>query len=281
MTITEAKRFYREDEKNYNLKENLEFLVWLEDVIRKGYKPFMNLDDMQKTIAFISEWYEIKYPEREMEFYEGIKDLDFLGINKISNAMNMNQLFYHLDAKSLFLMKADYRSNRGWQKPIYKNGSFIGWKKYSSVEINKKDKKNLNKFDHYAVEFDSHTGIIDMYFDLEDYVDYKIRSLEELLNILKLNYKEELDFSELEKLVYFHSCDLELRNKLLQCIALKLLYSKNTTPERGYERAKRFLNEFNKKLDLNLSLNEINELISKNYGSNKRLIKNMFKRNKK
>ena len=41
---------------------------------------------------------------------------------------------------------------------------------------------------------------------------------------------------------------MELRHRILQLVALKLVYSKNTIPERGYERAKRFINEFNKKL---------------------------------
>ena len=51
----------------------------------------------------------------------------------------------------------------------------------------------------------------------------------------------------------------------VQSVALKLLYSRNTIPERGYERAKRFINEFNKKLDLTLSTEQIDEIISRDY----------------
>lgn len=67
----------------------------------------------------------------------------------------------------------------------------------------------------------------------------------------------------MEKCIYDHNCDIELRERLLQLVALKLLYSKNTIPERGYERAKRFINEFNKKLGLTLSMKEIDEIIQK------------------
>lgn len=60
-----------------------------------------------------------------------------------------------------------------------------------------------------------------------------------------LNENEELDSTELKNCIYNRECDIKLRNKILQLVALKLLYSKNTTPERGYERVKRFINEFN------------------------------------
>ena len=80
-----------------------------------------------------------------------------------------------------------------------------------------------------------------------------------------LNYSNDLDFTALEECIYNHNCDTELRNKILQLAALKLLYSRNTTPERGYERAKRLINEFNKKLKLHLTTDEIDELISGEY----------------
>lgn len=79
-----------------------------------------------------------------------------------------------------------------------------------------------------------------------------------------------MDFTELKESVYDHDCDIELRNRVLQLVALKLLYSKNTIPERGYERAKRFINEFNKKLNLTLSTEEIDEAISRDYTNRQR-----------
>ena len=62
---------------------------------------------------------------------------------------------------------------------------------------------------------------------------------------------------------------MELRHRILQLVALKLLYSRNTIPERGYERAKRFINEFNKKLGLTLSTEQIDEIIHRDYTNNK------------
>lgn len=63
---------------------------------------------------------------------------------------------------------------------------------------------------------------------------------------------------------------MELRHRILQSVALKLLYSRNTIPERGYERAKRFINEFNKKLGLELSTEQIDEIIHRDYTNGER-----------
>ena len=51
-----------------------------------------------------------------------------------------------------------------------------------------------------------------------------------------------------------------------------------TTPERGYERAKRFINEFNNSLGLLLSTDEIDEIMSKDYSvkSKKSKIRRLF-----
>jgi len=52
----------------------------------------------------------------------------------------------------------------------------------------------------------------------------------------------------------------------LQFVSLKLLYSDNTTAERGYERAKRFIGEFNKHIpNLNLTTKEIDEIMQNDY----------------
>ena len=63
---------------------------------------------------------------------------------------------------------------------------------------------------------------------------------------------------------------MELRHRILQLVALKLLYSRNTIPERGYERAKRFINEFNKELDVKLTTKQIDEIVNKDYSNVKK-----------
>ena len=46
---------------------------------------------------------------------------------------------------------------------------------------------------------------------------------------------------------------------------LKLIYSRNTIPEYGYERAKKLINEFNRKLNINIKTNRVDEIINKDY----------------
>ena len=115
------------------------------------------------------------------------------------------------------------------------------------------------------------TGEVSNDYELEEYLDSEENlNLDELLSIFKEKYTDELDFTELKESVYDHNCDMELRHRILQLVALKLLYSRNTIPERGYERTKRFINEFNKKLGLELSTEQIDEIIHRDYTNGER-----------
>ena len=90
MTIAEANRFYNQDEHLYELATNKAFLCWLKDRINHGYHCYLEIDELQELINNITTWYEMKYPERELEFYEGIKYMDFQDIKKISNGKYKN-----------------------------------------------------------------------------------------------------------------------------------------------------------------------------------------------
>ena len=65
---------------------------------------------------------------------------------------------------------------------------------------------------------------------------------------------------KIEKVVRKHQYELELRHRLLQLTALKILYS-GTTLEKGYSRAETFISDMNTELCSLLSIDEINELI--------------------
>ena len=265
MTIKDTDKFYKHDNKNYEISKNKEFLYWLKNSINNGYDCFVTIEEMQELINYIVNWYEIKYPEREFELYEGIRNTKFSNIQKISEVMDIEQLFYRLPHKQLCLMECNYRSKFFGQHPIYENGKIIDWKTYILINI---DKKNIkNKFVPYFIIIANYiTGEVINIFELKEYIEIKEKTnLIELLNFLNKKYIEELDFTELKKIIYNYECDLELRYRILQLIALNLLYSKNTIPERGYGRAKRFIAEFNKKLNLNLSTTEIDNAINMNY----------------
>lgn len=70
----------------------------------------------------------------------------------------------------------------------------------------------------------------------------------------------------MDKIELIHKIDLKLREILLQLTSLSIIYSKNTSPERGYLRAKKFIEEFNEYIpNLNLSTNEIDEIMNMDY----------------
>ena len=275
MTIAQAERFYEQDTKDYEIEKNKDFLTWLKISIKSGYHCFIKGEELQELIDNIVNWYEIKYPERELEYFEGARNTNFQDIRRISDVMDIRQLLFRLPHNQLCLMECGYRA-KGWgQHPIYKNGKEVGWKTQIFMRINIKNEKECNpwfgKASYFLLPADRMTGEVSKDYELEEYIDNDENiNLDELLSIFNEKYNDQLDFTELKESVYNHNCDMELRHRILQLVALKLLYSRNTVPERGYERAKRFINEFNKKLGLTLSTEEIDRIIHRDYTNGER-----------
>ncbi len=269
MTIAQTERFYEQDTKDYEIEKNKDFLNWLKASIKDGYHCFMETEELQELINNIVNWYEIKYPERELEYFEGTRHMNFQDIKRISDVMNIRQLL-RLPHNQLCLMECGYRA-KGWgQHPIYKNGKEVDWKVQIFMRIDRKNEEECNpllgKASYFLLHADHMTGEVSKDYELEEYIDNDENiNLDELLSIFNKKYIDELDFTELKECVYDHNRDMELRHRILQLVALKLLYSRNTIPERGYERAKRFINEFNEKLGLTLSAEQIDEIIHRDY----------------
>lgn len=266
MTIAQARKFYEQDQREYNLEENKEFLGWFEDKIKNDYYPFIEIEELQELINNITYWYEIKYPEREFEFEEGIKNLDFRSIAPLSKSMNIYQLMYRLSDDQLCLINGEYRSNCGGIRNIYNGGSKVVDQKAVLYIVIKQinNNYNANGINNNLIICAYPNGEVIINDSLKKYVDKERINLDELLSLFEEKYSHNLDFSVLKADVDDHNCDLELRKRILQLIALKLLYSQNTTPGRGYKRAKKFIDEFNKELNLNLSSEKIDNIINTN-----------------
>ena len=266
MTIAQARKFYEQDQREYNLEENKEFLSWFKEKIKNDYYPFIEIEELQELINNIAYWYKIKYPEREFEFDEGIKNLDFKSVTPLSKSMNIYQLMYRLSDDQLCLINGEYRSNCGGIRNIYNGGSKVIDRKavlYIVIQqINNNSKANGINNNLIICAYPNGEVIIND--SLKKYVDKERINLDELLSLFEEKYSHNLDFSVLKAVVDDHNCDLELRKRILQLIALKLLYSQNTTPGRGYKRAKKFIDEFNKELNLNLSSEKIDNIINTN-----------------
>ncbi len=258
MTISEIERFKEENLEKYNIKTNYQFLEWLKNSLDGGYKSYMNITDIQNLIDKIVNWYEIKYPEKELEKNEGIIDKDYLTIKNIEDLLTTDQLLYRLSNKERNILNSKYRSLGGSINEDNKDDIYI---EISSINKNKYAKGDIPKF--YIVA-DSDTGMIKKTHESLKYISEDV-NLDELLEIFDKKYKGELDYSNLKETVNNHKTDMELRHRLLQLALLKLIYSNNTTPERGYERAKNLIKDFNNDLGLRLSQDEIDEIMSRDY----------------
>lgn len=196
--------------------------------------------------------------------------MNFQDIKSISNVMDIRQLLSKLSYNQLCLIECGYRA-KGWiQHPIYEDGKEVRSKVQIFMSINRKNEDGFNPLfgilPHFFLKADHMTGEVSKDYKIDKYLDSdESISLDELLSIFSEKYSDELDFTELKESVYDHKSDMELRYRVLQLAALKLLYSKNTIPERGYKRAKRFINEFNKELNLTLSTEEIDEVMHRDY----------------
>lgn len=279
MTITQSERFYEQNRKKYDISKNKELLTWLKRAIKNGYHAFIDIENLQELIDNIVYWYEMKYPEREMEFYEGTRYFNSENMETLSNVMDIKQLMYRLPHKQLCLIQCNYRSNVVGTKIIYNDkGEIARHKTTLSMQIDRKGVKYdpfsiSSKLPNFLLYADTDSGKVNVDHNLKDYTNNESITLDELLILFKEKYSNDLEFAKLEECIYDHNCDVELRRRILQLVALKLLYSSRTIPERGYERAKRFINEFNENMRLNLTTKEIDEIINKNYTNSRKVKK--------
>ena len=260
MDYNQRQNFYKKDEKKYVIKENLEFLSWYNQKIDEGYRCYMKLDEIQELIDNLTTWYNLKYPERELDYYDGIYYKDFADIKSISKHMNFRQLLFRLPDHQSSLIECAYSAcAHGFaHTPIKKNGQIVGYKPEIFMRISKKNYKECESIYECSreatfifINADHKTGVVEQHSEIRKYINnkyinkYKNMNIEQLLMILEAKCNDVLEFNEIKEAVYDHKIDLELRKKVLELVAIKLLYSKNTIPEFGYERAQRFINEFN------------------------------------
>ena len=226
MTIAEAERFYEQDLKKYEIKKNREFLKWLKKVMDDGYKCYIKTNELQELIDAIANWYEIKYPERELELSQGIKNMEFEDIKSIASTMDIRQLLFRLPHSQLCLMECNYRA-KGWcQHPIYEGNKVLGYEPRIVIRI---DKKNLGDDDipdtYFLLHANHYTGEVVKDMDLEEYVntDKKIK-LEELLELFDKDYSDDLEYQELKESILNHMYDMKLRYKILVFINYFSIY---------------------------------------------------------
>lgn len=257
MNYDDLKMFYNNDKKEYDLYHNLEFLKWFNSILKNGYQSYLNLPALQSFINKLAMWYEYKYPERKLIMEEGFIDKEFESIIDISKNLDYSQLRYQLSYNELKLLDSMYRSNNGYSV-LDKNKK----NNYITFNIYKKQiSKEFVEDNIYKLSAIDTTGKIKNEDIINLFPKEKNMTIEELYKLLRDNH--DYDINELQSILFIHNMDIELRSKILYFTMKKLIYSKRTTPKRGYNRAINLMKEFNsyiKKLNLvSISIDKIME----------------------
>lgn len=270
MTIAEAEKFYKQDNHLYELNKNKDFLQWLKNIEKQGYTCPINLDDMQDLINYLVNWYEIKYPNKDLE---GVCQTEYIYDNKpnsISDMMNTKQLLYRLNCSQASLLECNLRWN-SWMKE--EDGIYLSL----SIEDNQAD----DYFKKFSLFVHNKTGKVIPTYELSRYLDDSMNLdelyLNDILTLFDEKYADRLDYSEVIECICNYQCDLELRNMLIELSALKMLYSKKTIPEKGYTRASIMIDEMNNDFNLNISKDTIDQLYYYDYKNGGKWQKNIRK----
>ena len=192
--------------------------------------------------------------------------------------MNFEELLQRLDNNKKDFILCNYRTY-GWSStPIIINGETISDESiFMCIDI-KRVVNELNNDYIIAIYADKKTGLLKTkHIGLENlinkkYIQKSYMTLEELYNELEKN-ENSIKYISLKETILDKKFREKIREKILEMTTLKLIYSRNTIPEYGYERAKKLINEFNRKLNINIKTNRIDEIINKDYSNVKKLKK--------
>ncbi len=251
MEYYKEKNFYEKDEKKYKLRNNPEFLKWLEISINNGYQCRFRLTAMQDLIDIITSWYEMKYPDAKLEEE---KKLNYKNNTQEDN-MKVEDLMKRMPTAQEQILSC----------PYYKSCNYIG---------PKSDKASNKVFKRIYYKVDEKGKIIETE-DTIKYIGKREMDADELLKKIEKMYPNRYDLSNLKKDNNNFYSDIELRHRLLSLTALSILYSENTTPSYGYKRAQIFIKEFNEEMGLLLNTYEIDKIMESALNSKRQKIKTL------
>jgi len=239
-------------------------VAYIDQYKKAGYNVYSDISEIKKLIDFITNWYEIKYPdniiEMSKEAYISVRKSILYMIKPIHETRKTESLSKYMDYYQLMLRLPEsmHRILECWYKGNDHDGNsrfgtYIGLKD-SLVEHNIPIDVSV-----YYGELDITKSIL-----LDKYMKISCSSIDELVdenNFSKNVDYTEIDFSDPIKVVKTHEIDLEIRNKIFNIIILKL-FQTSSSKINGYIRAKLFIDEFNKYIhNLNLSSDIIDSYI--------------------
>ena len=180
MTIEEANEFYKNDQNLYNVEKNKDFLKWLKKQVKSGYNPYLSTKQIQQLIDYIALWYEIKYPERELQKDEGIMYPDFNSIEDISSKLDIDQLIYRLPDAQMAILQCPYRTYGGGVYSTYEDGKrkdeMIAFMSVYRKPIKNNEYTYPRELKKFLVRIYNKTGVIIKDFEIENRIKQGLQS---------------------------------------------------------------------------------------------------------
>ena len=203
----------------YKLIKDKDFLKFIKREIRHGYKPLIDIENIDEIIDKIVRWYEFKYPTDFLiddEFNEKYIDL--------SNEMTIEQLLLRLSEEETQLIKCDYTSTGGGNKPIYEGTEIVDFEPYLFFKIKN---YNYDKSDYRSdllIDFNPVTGKIDnncfanFYTSKRKNEGLKIETINELYEYFKKTKEPNINYSQLERIIKDKEIDEKIRVYIIQYV---------------------------------------------------------------
>ncbi len=253
MTLEEETRLRKQDKKLYDLKKNKDFLKKYKDMIKDGYDPILSIDGMQYLLDYIVKWYEIKYPDVELQEY--MQRVGEYAVKPIASYMDTKQLLSRLSNRMVSFMRRLYRGCAGGYRSLVDDkGEEIGGYGVIAINVGKDSWKNI-----YV---NTTNGLVEYDKEIYDCFGYRKNDKLYIYELVNLD-KSEYNTKELEKVNKLSQEDWDLCNDLMFFTALKMIYSDDTVLNLGIKRAKIFLEEIQRDLNIKFIENRIVDTIDK------------------
>lgn len=249
MTGLEYENFCKADDRRYILEENDEFMKWYSEMaLNQGFVSIVGIKQQQDLINQIVMFYEFKYPSEMFDsFRYATKVEENRNTRKIADMLGIEQLKFRLYHDYVQFLDCNYWHHitlKRSRKKIY-DITDMSIRIYPNGQVEPVDLERLKEY-KFLDDTTSISRIEDLYGRFE-------------------SIDTDVDYSELTRCIHVHKYNVTLRNKILSLIPFALVYSSNTLPEKGYIRAKSFIRTFNKEYNLDMSLDELDEIMNRDY----------------
>ena len=256
--MSETENFYKQDEQKYILSENKDILNFIKQKKLEGIDFILSVAEMQQMMDDIALFFEFKYPDSfisDLIYKREKSEKDMQICQQLAKSLDIEQLKYRLHHDYIKFLDCPY----GDYIRITKEKENL-WD-LTDISIRVNDIGEIEPYDLKILEECNFLSNIDGIKKISDLLG---RFIESPINV---------NYCELSKAVIRHKTYIQIRNMILQLIPIKIIYSKSTLPEYGYIRAKNFVRMFNKEYNLNISMNEVDEIMHQDYSTKKVKIK--------